>query len=204
VRDYRLDSFPLYLHSCYYDFDEDGYFSAELCYGQNVLEVGVCCLPGQYDGSPEAMTHHESYGPCKFIVGTDPHDCDDTITGEGPTIPNISGPANGKVGKEYDYVFVSSNPDDGDVYYYIEWGDGETEEWIGPYASGEEVTVGHTWNSKGTFIVKAKAKDVLDTESDWGTLLVTMPKSNVILFPFLHNFLQNHPFIFKLFNYLLS
>jgi len=66
-------------------------------------------------------------------------------------------------------------PDDHDVYYYIEWGDDEIEDWIGPYESGEEVTISHTWAEQGAFTIRAKAKDIYDAESDWGTLEVEMP-----------------------------
>ena len=55
------------------------------------------------------------------------------ITSGAPSAPQISGPASGKTGEEYDYTFMSIDPTDDDVFYYIVWGDGEVEEWIGPY-----------------------------------------------------------------------
>jgi hypothetical protein len=199
-KDFTYDTSNLV--SCYYDFDEDGYYSEEISYGQNLLDVGVCCLPGMYDGSSEAMAHHESFGPCIFTVGNDPHDCDETITGEGPTTPTVAGPTSGNKGTEYDYIFQCITPDSCDVYYYIDWDDGEIEDWIGPYASGEEVTVPHTWDEKGAYIIKAKAKDIHDAESDWGSLSVTMPKAKAVNSPILYRFLENHPLIQLLFNYL--
>ena len=70
------------LVSCYYDFDFDGHYSAASCSSQNLLGVGSCCLPGQYDGSSEAMTHHEAYADCVWSEGADPNDCRAyTITG---------------------------------------------------------------------------------------------------------------------------
>ena len=39
----------------------------------------------------------------------------------------------------------------------------------------------HTWDEEGTFIVQAKAKDIFDAESEWGTLEVTMPLNQNIL-----------------------
>jgi hypothetical protein len=68
---------------CYYDFDQDSHYSSAYCYGQSILNVGICCLPGSYDGSPEGMTHHEAYADCIWSEGDDPHDCRAyTITGE--------------------------------------------------------------------------------------------------------------------------
>ncbi len=97
------------------------------------------------------------------------------VGNDRPNAPNIDGPASGKPGEEYEYTFVATDSDDDVLYYYIGWGDETFEEWIGPYDSSEEVTVSHTWSEKGTYTIKAKAKDIYDAESDWTTLPVTMP-----------------------------
>jgi len=36
--------------------------------------------------------------------------------------------------------------------------------------------VSHIWEEEGNYIIKVKAKDSYETESDWGTLEVSMPK----------------------------
>jgi len=66
-----------------------------------------------------------------------------------------------------------------DIYYWIEWGDNTVEQdgWIGPYESGEEVILNHEWDESGTYTIRAKAKNILDEESDWGELRVSMPRS---------------------------
>jgi hypothetical protein len=79
--------------------------------------------------------------------------------------------------EEYDYTFSSVDPEDSDVYFYINWGDGTIEEWIGPYDSGEEVTLGHTWSEKGTYTITIKAKDLFGAISEEETLEISMPKS---------------------------
>ncbi|MBU0498021.1 MAG: PKD domain-containing protein [Candidatus Thermoplasmatota archaeon] len=95
---------------------------------------------------------------------------------EPPAIPTITGTTNGKAGVEYDYTFTTTDPDDDEVYYWITWGDGcPAVEWIGPYTSGVEVTVSHTFDTKGDYIISAKTKDSYEAESDWGTLAVSMP-----------------------------
>ena len=101
-----------------------------------------------------------------------------------PEAPTIDGPASGKAGTEYDYNFTTTDPNDDDVYYYIEWGDGSVEKWIGPYLSGEEITLNHTWDEKGTYIISARAKDTDNLWGAWGELEVTMPKNK----PFNFNF----------------
>ena len=92
-----------------------------------------------------------------------------------PDNPTIDGMTSGKAGETYEYTFITTDPENDDVYYYVEWGDGEATDWIGLYASGEEIKVSHTWDEQGTYIIKAKAKDMYDSESDWSTLEITMP-----------------------------
>jgi len=89
-----------------------------------------------------------------------------------PYSPSIKGPISGEVKIEYEYTFNTMDPNGNDVYYYIEWGDGSIEEWIGPYDSGEEVTKGHKWDEKGNYTIRAKAKDVRDLKSGWSEPLI--------------------------------
>lgn len=93
-----------------------------------------------------------------------------------PIKPDISGPASGNAGEEYDYTFVATDPDGHDVKYFIDWGDGDTE-WTSSAASGTSVTRSHTWATKGTYTIKAKAKDIHGAESEWGTLTITRPNN---------------------------
>lgn len=88
-------------------------------------------------------------------------------TSEPPCAPEIDGPTNGIEGISYDFTFMSEDPEGGDIYYWIDCGDGTPCEWSGPYNSGEEITVTHTWNDVATFCIQAKAKDSNYVESDW-------------------------------------
>ncbi len=97
-----------------------------------------------------------------------------------PNPPSINGPINGKPEVEYDYSFSAIDPDNDRVYYFIDWGDGQTEEWLGPYNSGEIIIINHSWAEKGTYIVKAKARDTYDLESDWETLDVSIPRNRFV------------------------
>ena len=84
-----------------------------------------------------------------------------------PFPPGINGPSEGGIGKEYEYTVMTTDPQGEDVYYWIDWGDETNTSWIGPYASGEEVTKKHTWLGQGVFVIKGKAKNALDIESSW-------------------------------------
>jgi len=92
-----------------------------------------------------------------------------------PSAPSINGPNRGEAGVEYSYTFIATDPDNDDLYYWISWGDFTFEQWIGPYASGEEITASHIWADKGEYNIYAQVRDVYGAESDWGTLSVTMP-----------------------------
>jgi hypothetical protein len=95
-----------------------------------------------------------------------------------PDRPKIDGPTHEKYRKSWEYTFTSSDPENEDIYYYIEWGDGTYLSWYGPFHFPGYTTVfAHTWNEQGTYVIKAKAKDTYGGESDWGSLTVTMPYS---------------------------
>jgi hypothetical protein len=98
-----------------------------------------------------------------------------TVENHPPEKPDIDGPTIGAEGIEYEYSFYTTDPDEDDVYYYIEWGDGQVEEWIGSYNSGEIATVNHTWISPDDYEIRAKAKDINNEESEWSDVyLVTI------------------------------
>ncbi len=110
---------------------------------------------------------------------------------EPPTTPSISGETNGKAGKSYEYTLVSTDPEEEDIYYFVYWGDDNSTGWIGPYDSGEMVTVNHSWEIKDTYNITAQAKDTHGTKSDWATLEVTMPASKQTTKSNMQNFLEN-------------
>jgi hypothetical protein len=84
-----------------------------------------------------------------------------------PETPVLTGPTVGIVGQSYEYSVVSTDPSNEDLYYEIDWGDNTTSEWLGPYASEQQVMVKHTWNKTGIYTMNAKAKDMYGVESDW-------------------------------------
>jgi len=53
---------------------------------------------------------------------------------------------------------------------------------MGAYNSGDICEASYTWDKKGTYSIRVKAKDVFDEESDWSDpLKMRVPKS----FPFI-------------------
>jgi hypothetical protein len=111
-----------------------------------------------------------------------------------PSKPVLTGLAKGIINQVYNLSVVTTDPDGEDVYYFIEWGDGQVDEWAGPYNSGETVEFTHQWNKKGTYTIKAKAKNIHGTESDWGTISVIMPTEYTFS---VHAFLQHFSEMFS-------
>ncbi len=123
-----------------------------------------------------------------------------------PEPPDILGPNRGKTGIEYEFTFVTTDPEESDVYYWIEWGDGiiEQDDWIGPYSSGEEITLSHSWSKKGQKYIKAKAKDEQDKESIVKTRYIDIPRNRYSydssLLQFLERYLKAFPILVQLLN----
>jgi hypothetical protein len=124
---------------------------------------------------------------------------------EPPDRPSIEGQTNGKAGVEYTYSFTTIDPYESDVYYYIEWGNGNFEDWIGPYNSGEKVTISHTWSEEDTYTIRAKARNIYSAQSDWATLEVTMPLNQQIYIPpVLQKILESFPNLFPILRTILG
>jgi hypothetical protein len=136
---------------------------------------------------------------------------DPSLTREGiniegkPNKPSTPvGPPSGKIGEEYTYSSSTTDPDNDQIYYRFDWGDGTDSGWLGPYESGEVCEASHIWTVKGNFEIKVRAKDTNDLVSDWSDpLSVTMPRNKAINRPFL-NFLQNHPYLFTILRLLIQ
>ena len=122
-----------------------------------------------------------------------------------PGIPIITGTINGKAGKEYFYYVNSVDPDNNPVTFYIDWGDGNINEWNIEGASGETVWIKRAYNEQGTYTIRAKARDTLGEESDWGELTVSMPRYKAFNFNSLLEWFQmQHPRLFPLLRQILG
>jgi hypothetical protein len=101
-----------------------------------------------------------------------------------PSIPELNGPNVGRINKEYEFTAKSNDPEGDQIYYIFDWGDGTKSEWIGPFESGTEVKLTHTWAEIGNYSVKAKAKDVEGSSSRWTAphvIIIDVPKIRIRL-----------------------
>lgn len=91
-----------------------------------------------------------------------------------PTPPEITGPDHGEPGMDYEYTFSSSMTTGVDLFYYVDWGDDSFEEWIGPFPSGVEVPLIHAWDEPEIYTIRAKSRDMFETESSWSYFTVAI------------------------------
>jgi hypothetical protein len=92
-----------------------------------------------------------------------------------PSSPTLTGETHGHKGIPYFYKVLATDPDGDDISYYIDWGDNSSSGWLGPYASGAQVTAHHRWTTEGSYAIRAKVKDATGLESAWATLPISMP-----------------------------
>jgi hypothetical protein len=94
-----------------------------------------------------------------------------------PFPPTIGGPTTGEMGLAYEFSVQGSDPNQDEIYYKLDWCDGDVTNWLGPYESGEKIFLTHVWEEGGAYIIKVKAKDIYEQESEWGTFNVVMPRN---------------------------
>jgi len=120
------------------------------------------------------------------------------IENEAPNKPSINGPSSVETGKTGTYSFTGSDPNDDELYYLVEWGDG-TYDVITP---DDSTTVRHKWTNFGTNKVTVKA---IDSYGQWSeeTLSVSVAKDkhgshSMPLLQFINNMLEKYPNLFPL------
>jgi hypothetical protein len=86
-----------------------------------------------------------------------------------PSIP--TGPTFGITYEEYTYTSMTTDVENDEIYYKFDWGDDTQSEWIGPFASGETISVKHQWLTPGIYGITVKAKDVFDGLTTWSEAL---------------------------------
>jgi agmatine deiminase len=108
-----------------------------------------------------------------------------------------SGKTSGKAGSTYLYSTVTTDVDGDQVFYRWDWGDGNFSDWLGPFASGLTANAQHSWETKGTYSIRVKAKDTNGAESNWSEpLAVTMPRNLANLVFFFERLEQRFPLVY--------
>jgi PKD repeat protein len=118
-----------------------------------------------------------------------------------PEAPIIDGPSTGKTGIEYCWTFNYKEPDDDDILYYIDWGDGTFLYWFGPYSSPIEKC--HIYQEVGIHNIRAKVKDIYGAESNWSKFSFEVPRTKTSRYLCFEWFLEQFSKFERLLNLLL-
>ena len=82
------------------------------------------------------------------------------------------GPSVTYLDTSYKFSTVTTHPDDDNVCYQFDWGDGETSSWTDYFATGDTVSASHTFSNIGRYYVKAQAKDPAGNITQWSESLI--------------------------------
>ena len=87
----------------------------------------------------------------------------------------------GILSNTYQYETSTTDFDHDTISYGWDWGDDSDIEWTQYISSNTTITMNHSWNEKGTYSVRVKAKDEFGLESSWSDpTTVIMPKSTKV------------------------
>jgi len=122
-----------------------------------------------------------------------------------PTNLNLDGPNSGNINKICYFNATSIDIDQHEIFYKFDWGDGLESDWIGPFESGDNCSLSHSWDKQKSYTVKVKAKDTYDIETDWKILEISMPRIKYLhklslkenLFNILLNRMENLQYFFQ-------
>ena len=114
----------------------------------------------------------------RLILATLAELAEATIPSNAPNIPTLSGPSHVVINESGTFTVLTTDPDNDNIYYFIDWGDGTNTGWIGPYPSGTSNQSSHIWEDLGNYSVKAKAKDIYGVQSGWSEPLIVIVSNN--------------------------
>lgn len=113
----------------------------------------------------------------------------------------------GKVGTDYTYSSMATDPDGEQLYYIWDWDNSNYSYWLGPCNSGDTSEATYSWEEKGEYFIKVKVKDVHGGESDWSDPLpISMPKNKAFIFnfPMMSWLFERFPNAFPIIRYMIG
>jgi len=117
-----------------------------------------------------------------------------------PEKPIIFGPVIGEPDAIYTYTIGTTDFNNDEVKYEINWGDGKeyTTEFM---PSGKEFRITHEWDNEGFYVIGVIAIDEHGLESEEATLGVSMPRSKKLVNHLINNILQKFPLLTRLLDF---
>ena len=120
--------------------------------GQGTFRVKVRAKDSHNNQSAWSAAHE------MIVVGQPPH------TPSAPT-----GPDSGNPGTSYSFTATTTDPNEDQISFQFDWGDGIHSNWSTFVDSGSSVTMSHSWSDKGSYYVRVRAKNSYSDTSDWSS-----------------------------------
>jgi hypothetical protein len=120
-----------------------------------------------------------------------------------PGITEIDGPSSGSKEISYNFTFTATDPDNDDISFIVDWGDG-IQETAGPFESGVPSIANHTWNEKETYEITAKAVDGFGGEGPEGSFTITIPRNRAVTYTSIYQLIQKYLLTFPIIKNLLG
>ena len=142
---------------------------------------------GNYGNSSMDLTENEPYigtGTLRIIFKYQGLNCgeqDEPISivngNNAPNTPSLNYPGSGNNGTQYSFTANATDPDQDNIQYVFNWGDGTANTTLPWCASGIAGTANHTWTNAGTYNITTY---VFDPYAAWSsqTAQVTMTNSS--------------------------
>lgn len=110
----------------------------------------------------------------------------------------FSGPTRGYIGVSYDYTFYLAPNEYADNFtLLISWRIDNNTGWMGPFPTGENITLSNAWEKRGFYTIHAFAK--CNITLYYQILEVTITKSKILFKPFFLTFFKRFPLLNLLF-----
>lgn len=86
---------------------------------------------------------------------------------EAPNKPVINGPTWLLKNRENTFTISATDPDLDMIYYYINFSDGSQTQYLGPYPSGQEISINHSWEESGDYFIQVQATDIYQKDGEF-------------------------------------
>jgi hypothetical protein len=151
-----------------------------------LLEADETKNGGLIEDYPWPNNNYDEHEIKFYFLGASGYLYKSATENEPPFKPSVEGPLRATPGEVYPCRSSTSDPCEQRIYYLFDFGDGIKSGWLGPYESGQTAETSHKWY-KGTYELKAKAKDEYGLESEWSdTFIVHVTRSRPINIPMMN------------------
>jgi len=163
-----IGAFEVGIFEAYKDFD--AYTIGELL----SLTINNYIFSSMDEADVKMVTEYHLFGDPSIQIA------DETFPPITPDAP--SGPNTGSVGIRYHFSASTTDPENNQISYQFDWGDGEISDWTRYYPQSQSASESHYWANEGEYEVKVRARDTKGLVSNWSSasiILISPPQIHI-------------------------